>query len=303
MLTRSTSATVLTLVALLSATCGGGPATAPGSDNTPSLVPTVPAPPTVTPRSPSACERIGYGDPQATCGRGTPQLVGEMSAAIDRLIAKQPTLFEQGAVAEWGDPRVIDQDQYYVALIAELDAAGICAIQKPDSMVVSVKADNELSEEYQPLTSQRYPYRGQGSYVIGCNPASFPRAPIDHIDHIFVTAYAFACDPAGDLSLTTTGSRPAFPTTCIARVTASPKTADNVDVPPDVHGPDIEWELVEGNVAYDQWSWQKFNLNVYPLGPGPIKICATVKGVRGCLAGQIFVPPSPSSSMRPLRSR
>ena len=83
------------------------------------------------------------------------------------------------------------------------------------------------------------------------------------------------------------GSKPVLPLGCDASVTATPKTFDHVDVPLSVHGPDVEWELVEGNAAIRQWDWQPFNLTVYPLGAGPLKLCATVKGVRGCLSGQI----------------
>lgn len=296
------TAVVVVTVSLFSA-CGGNPAAVPGSavdtvsliptgTTTPTAVPTVS--PTVAPATASSCERIGYGDPRAACGVAAPRLLAEMDSAIDRLIANRPALFEAGAVAPWGDPRVIDPDQYYAALIAELNTAGVCAIQKTNSMVVSVKSNNESSEEYQPLTSQRYPWRGKGSYVTGCTPASFPRAPIDHIDYIFVTAYGFACSPEGDLAGTTKGSKPAFPVTCDAHVTATPKTFDSVDVPIDIHGTDIEWELVEGRVGFDQWSWQPFNVTVHPSAPGPIKLCATVQGVRGCLAGQILPPPSPA---------
>jgi hypothetical protein len=298
MVHRSFRLTAAVVAALVSTTCGGpsnlvtesvsAPVSVPST--TPSKAPVVPA------TALSACERIGYGDPKAQCSKGAPQLLGEISVAMDRLIAKQPGLFEQGALAPWGDPRIVDQDKFYAALIAELDSMGVCAVQNPNSMIISVKSNNDWSEEYQPVTSGRYPWRSNNSYLTGCSPASFPRAPIDHIDYIFVTAYSFKCDPESALSLTTRGSKPAFPTTCDAYVTATPKTFDHVDVPKDVHGPDIEWELVEGNVALDQWDSQKFNQMVHPSGPGPLKICATVQGVRGCLAGQILVPPTPAPS-------
>ena len=296
MVHRPLLATAAVVASLVSTTCGGpsnlvtesisGPVSVPST--TPSQAPVVP------PAALSACDRIGYGDPKAQCGKSTPLLLGEISAAMDRIIAKQPGLFDKEAFAPWGDPRITDQDKFYAALIAELDSVGVCAKQKADSMTLSVKSNNDWSEEYQPVTSSRYPWRAQNSYLTGCSPASFPRAPIDHIDYIFVTAYSFRCDPQSDLKLTTPGPKPAFPTTCDAYVTATPKTFDGVDVPPGVHGPEIDWELLVGNVALDQWDSQKFNLMVHPSGPGPVKICATVQGVSGCLSGQVLVPPTPA---------
>lgn len=275
------------VAALLGATCGGGSAVAPVSPGAVAIIPTpVQSTPTAPEAATSACGRIGYGDPRAQCGKGRAELAGELSAAIDRLLTKQPQLFDPGPVGPSGDPKVVDGARYYEGLIAELDAAGICAVHKQDSMVVQVKSNNDWSEEYQPLTSQSFPWRGQGSYVTGCSPAAFPRAPIENIDYIFVTAYGFFCD-ASSVSQPTKGSKPVLPLGCDASVTATPKTFDHVDVPLSIHGPDVEWELVEGNAAIRQWDWQPFNLTVYPLGAGPLKLCATVKGVRGCLSGRI----------------
>ena len=271
--------------ALLSVTCGGGSSVGPSPIVTPTAAPSTPtpAPPASTL---SACERIGYGDPQAQCSKGRAELSGEVSSAIDRLLTKQPRLFDRGSVSPGGDPRVIDSVGYYEGLIAELDAAGVCAEQRPDTMMVRVKKSNDSSEEFQPLTSQSFPWRGQGSFVSSCSPASFPRAPIDHIDYIFVTAYGFFCDPPMD-PLPAKGPKPVLPMACDATVTATPKTFDHVDVPMTVHGPDVEWELVQGDAVIRQWDWQPFNVTVYPRSVGPLMLCATVRGVRGCLSGQI----------------
>jgi hypothetical protein len=80
-----------------------------------------------------------------------------------------------------------------------------------------------------------------------------------------------------------------LPTGCRGFVTATPKDAHDNDVPASVHGPGIEWELVEGDNAVDMRDPtfpSTFNKDLYAHHVGPFSLCATVGGVTGCLKGE-----------------
>jgi hypothetical protein len=80
-----------------------------------------------------------------------------------------------------------------------------------------------------------------------------------------------------------------LPVGCKGAVTATPKFADGSDVPPEVHGPDISWDLVQGAlmVRVADVPGQPFNKDLFGRRPGPFQLCATVRGVTGCLTGEV----------------
>jgi hypothetical protein len=81
-----------------------------------------------------------------------------------------------------------------------------------------------------------------------------------------------------------------LPIRCRGYVTATPKDANGDDVPKKVHGPDIAWELAygEGVVEVQPPTFESdFNRDLVGLSSGAFGLCATVKGVRGCLEGNV----------------
>ena len=73
-------------------------------------------------------------------------------------------------------------------------------------------------------------------------------------------------------------------------MTATPKYANGDDVPLSVHGPVIDWELESGGAfveVRDPSFPSDFNKDLVGLQPGPFSLCATVKGVKGCLNGTV----------------
>ena len=79
-----------------------------------------------------------------------------------------------------------------------------------------------------------------------------------------------------------------LPVGCVGHVTATPKQTGGVDVPASEHGPDIEWELVEGRNTVKVVNLKvKFNKDLKGKAPGPFSLCATVRSVRGCLDGNV----------------
>lgn len=81
-----------------------------------------------------------------------------------------------------------------------------------------------------------------------------------------------------------------LPKGCRGYVTATPKRADGSDVPAKEHGPDIDWYMLYGSEFVDVQEptfESDFNKDVVGLKVGGFGLCATVKGVTGCLAGQV----------------
>jgi hypothetical protein len=81
-----------------------------------------------------------------------------------------------------------------------------------------------------------------------------------------------------------------LPLGCTGAVTATPKMADESDLPQDTPGLQIEWSLAppDGAVVHvTDFPGQPFNKNVVPRHLGPFTLCAVVNGVQGCLNGAV----------------
>ncbi len=83
------------------------------------------------------------------------------------------------------------------------------------------------------------------------------------------------------------GTRPRSRIQCEVSITATPKTWGGLDVPESVHGNEVEWTHVTGDFIFWEWADSHFNVTLSPRVVGPVKLCATVKGVTGCLDGAI----------------
>jgi hypothetical protein len=81
-----------------------------------------------------------------------------------------------------------------------------------------------------------------------------------------------------------------LPKGCRGYVTATPKRKDGSDVPAKEHGPDIDWYMLYGSEFVDVQAptfESDFNKDLVGEKVGGFGLCATVKGVTGCLAGQV----------------
>jgi hypothetical protein len=81
-----------------------------------------------------------------------------------------------------------------------------------------------------------------------------------------------------------------LPRGCKGYVTATPKNQDNSDVPAHIHGPDIEWFVLEGADKIDVREPtfpSDFNKDVVAVRLGNFALCATVKGTTGCLLATV----------------
>jgi hypothetical protein len=119
-------------------------------------------------------------------------------------------------------------------------------------------------------------------------PAPSP-TPSTSIHHIWVGFFGINCQANGKPE-PRLGERK-LPSGCRGYVTATPKYADGSNVPAEVHGPNISWNLAYGHqfVRVEDPSFDNpFNRDLVGLTEGEFKLCATVQGVTGCLKGWVI---------------
>jgi hypothetical protein len=116
-------------------------------------------------------------------------------------------------------------------------------------------------------------------------PPPEPRA--DGIDSIRVGFFGFKCT---DGQKVPNNGKRELPKGCTGYLTATPKKKDNTDVPPRDHGDNISWNLRAGNGVVQVLPPtfpNDFNKDLLGLKVGEFSLCATVKGVEGCLNGTV----------------
>jgi hypothetical protein len=148
--------------------CGGGsgPSTSTPATTTPPASP-APAPsPTATPGpAATACSRLAPAPHEVTnCPRENPTFLSQVNEAINRLQQQQPEIFN-------GD-QVLSNGRYYVGLIENLGAQGICA--DFDGEELQATNSSGFSDQYHVLTSKNMVHRGESSYRATCYPAALP---------------------------------------------------------------------------------------------------------------------------------
>jgi hypothetical protein len=119
------------------------------------------------------------------------------------------------------------------------------------------------------------------------NQAPTPPPNAGSIDSIRVAFFGFKCTDGQIVPHNGWGQ---LPRGCTGYLTATPKKKDNTDVPQKEHGPDIDWRLRagEGIVQVLPPTFPNdFNKDLLGLKQGEFSLCATVKGVEGCLNGTV----------------
>jgi hypothetical protein len=107
------------------------------------------------------------------------------------------------------------------------------------------------------------------------------------IDSIRVAFFGFKCT---DGQIVPNNGWGQLPKGCTGYLTATPKKKDNTDVPQNEHGPDISWRLRAGDgivQVLPPTFPNDFNKDLLGLKQGEFSLCATVKGVEGCLNGTV----------------
>jgi hypothetical protein len=118
-------------------------------------------------------------------------------------------------------------------------------------------------------------------------PAPTPTPNAGSIDSIRVAFFGFKCTDGQIVPHNGAGQ---LPKGCTGYLTATPKKKDNTDVPQNEHGPDISWRLRAGDEMVQVLPPtfpNDFNKDLLGLKQGEFSLCATVKGVEGCLNGTV----------------
>lgn len=264
--------------------CGGSPTPATPPSSTPSIAPT--AAPSVAPStSPGASScRYGKGTVDAFCSRQTAAFATDVDGAITLLTQQHPEIFDLTQQAGEGGFKVLMPNEYYAGVIQNLEARGFCAGY--DFVNLQLKNSTSFSESYDIMLGSGHIRRGAGAYRATCSPPDFPLDPEDLIDSVRVSFFSIGCipgvtPPRNGEHLLLMG--------CYGYVTASPKDKNGADVDARIHGERIDWTLEQEItiVSMDDFSGVPFNKILTARHPGDFTLCATVKGVKGCLSGEV----------------
>jgi hypothetical protein len=271
--------------------CGGSTPTQPPpvAVQTPPPTPTAAATAisTAPPAGALACP-YGKGTLDAQCTRSRSFYLADVEHAIGALAKRRPDIFNTAESPGAGIYRVVKVGDYFAEVAQHLQSAGFC-VQADGFQAIQLKKGNEFSEKYAILTSDNFVRMGDGSYRDSCRPAIFPVDDVDHIDAVRVHFYGIQC-PDGITVPDNAEKR--LPVGCTGYVSATPKDKSNKDVPSQIHGPDIQWETLQGDgehlVKVSDFPGQPFNKLVDAVEEGYFTMCATVKGIRGCFGFHTF---------------
>src|SRR5947199_336511 len=142
------------------------------ASSTPATPPPTTAPPATQPTpAATSCSRLGYVSPSNDCSESGPSFLPQLEKAMDQLIAQQPEIFNFNESSGSGQYRVTSSGRYYVGLIKNLEAQGLCG--GFDGEELQMKRSNDFSEHYDIFAGEGYIRRGPGSYRSSCFPAAF----------------------------------------------------------------------------------------------------------------------------------
>ena len=170
------SSAVLAL-ALLAVSCGKGtPAEpTPSPTPTPAAVATPTPAPAPTPVNARVACGVGAGSGDGlehSCPRSGENFLKQVNDAINRVVAKNPQIFDLNNQRGDGGYYVKAVNQYYNQVVQELGNAGICAVVDGGGEI-AVKTNNRYNDQYHIMISSGHVRRGEASYRATCSPAWF----------------------------------------------------------------------------------------------------------------------------------
>jgi hypothetical protein len=274
--------TVLALLAALA--CGSGNSATPPTTSPTTTVASGPTPPVGAP----GCA-LGYGSGRFTCQGDIPGLLPQLDAAINKLIAQKPQLFNLNDPAAAGAYQIYNVDAFYAGVIDNLTAAGMCGEVGYFKENIWIKENNSYSENYDIVTAQNFIRRGPKSYLGTCTPANFPLTPETAVARVSVSFFRIAnCPPGTTIPLLGLNK---LPIGCVATITATPRDAVGNKLPLDLHGTDVKWFFQLGEsyvVSASPDAETVFNVRLTGNNAGEFNICATIQGKTGCMTGTVI---------------
>ena len=139
----------------------------PGTSPTPAPDPTPEPPP---PPSGGSCS-LPPGDPNASCSRTSETFLGDVERAIDRVVDRNPDLFDLNEKICNNCYRILDHSAYVEAVAAQMRNMGYCVYY--DGEELAVKNTNSFNDQFDISTSRGFIRRGVGAYRTTCWPAWF----------------------------------------------------------------------------------------------------------------------------------
>jgi hypothetical protein len=136
----------------------------------PAAAPTPTPPPAPGPNANIGCD-AGPGTFNENCTRQSPSFLADVNAAIDRVVARRPELFNLNDARGNGGYLVLEWDEYHREVQTELRQAGFCAIK--DANEIGVKRTNDFNDQFHIMLSSGHIRRGEASYRTTCHPAWF----------------------------------------------------------------------------------------------------------------------------------
>ena len=162
---------VLVLVPFLAVSCSENtPPSNPDPVVPPAAAPTATPPPAPPPAAQIGCN-AGPGTFNENCVRLSPTFLGEVDAAINRVVARRPELFNLNDARGQGNYFIHNPDEYHREVLNELRVAGFCAVK--DANEIGVKVDNGFNDQFHIMISSGHIRRGEASYRTTCRPAWF----------------------------------------------------------------------------------------------------------------------------------
>ena len=141
----------------------------------PTPVPTPPPAPGPTPEAPppagGSCSLPPSDNPNAPCSMGSNSFLGQVDKAITQVTQQQPSIFDVNNKVCENCYYVKNPGKFTSAVIANLNAAGLCAYY--DGEELAVKNSNSFNDQYDILVASGHIWRGPGSYRSTCRPAWF----------------------------------------------------------------------------------------------------------------------------------
>jgi hypothetical protein len=106
----------------------------------------------------------------AECYGGTSCFLRQVQNAVNGVVRDNASWFDASA----GPTHVLEVEMYMDAVVAVLNAAGLCAIRDPNAGdEIVVKFDNSYAENFDILTASEDVRSGAGIYTSTCTPAWF----------------------------------------------------------------------------------------------------------------------------------
>lgn len=160
----------IALIAAAALSCSSSSPTPVEPVPSPTPVPTPTPTPPHTPGSGQGCSAPA-GTFNENCFRTSPTYLGEVDAAINRVVQNSPHLFNFDDQRGTNGFFVRNPDEYHRQVVQELRNAGLCAVK--DANEIGVKQVNDFNDQFHILISSNHIRRGEASYRSTCYPAWF----------------------------------------------------------------------------------------------------------------------------------